>query len=61
MHVRQTVRAIRIRQRRKEVRVIKKEVTVSPPSPRPPSPPSPPPPAVEEIEPEELVFSEEEI
>jgi len=43
------------------VRVIKKEVTVSPPSPRPPSPPSPPPPAVEEIEPEELVFSEEEI
>lgn len=52
MHIRQSVRAIQIRRRREKVRVRRETETPKP---------SPSPPRVEEIKPEELVFSEVEI
>jgi len=51
MHIRQSVRAIQIRKRREKVKV-RRETQAPPPSPSP---------RVEEIKPEELVFSETEI
>jgi len=50
MHIRQSVRAIQIRRRRRKAKVTKETAPKPTPSPR-----------VEEIKPEELVFSEVEI
>jgi len=51
MHIRQSIRAIRIRKQRERVKV-RRETEAPKPSPSP---------KVEEIKPEDLVFSETEI